>query len=880
MNKIYNIGKFIFLIGIFIIAQQSLQSAPTQLSPQNGDGCVDRDATFQWNSVKNASHYMFLLSTKADFSDTLRRNLNYPDTTISSLLPDNGTNYYWKVGSFIIGQDDDWSEGFTLTTKPAAPVQLLPIDLQVCQDFQQTFSWDSIENAVEYRLMISATPNFSDVKFDTTIKTTSIDLTMKKYFQNYYWRVNGRITGCNSEWSAVRQFRTVIGPPDMTFPADSAKGIDLGITFTWPTTAGADSYELQVSDDANFNNLLVNKSGLVVTSFDFLAPNYNTNYWWRMRTISQGCNSEWSKPYIFKTAYKQALAIDPGDTVRCVSLNTKFTWNKVEFATKYQIQVSSTELFGTKDMLFEQTNFSDTTITGYVKNASARIYWRVRANDSNNLGLWSEIKSFFTTGDAPISLSPVDGAVEVPRGVEIKWQSIGQTQSFDLEISRNAQFNDIDLEYQGIVDLKKDVVLSDYNTQYYYRVRASFNGCLSDWSQVFSFKSIQGFPNLISPYNSESNLTTDLQLKWSLVPTAINYDFRIATDDQFVNYKGQNGVISNSYLFKGLDPNTTYYWMVRSNDQWGTSPWSQVFSFTTGAGYTNVPTIILPENGNVKEPIAGTIKWTSSENATSYTLQISTDRKFNTVDKEVKDIMDTTYDYSGLDNFTEYWVRVASVNETTTSDFSNAHKFRTIALPPSDKGLAITPTDGATSIPYQKINFTWTKVPRTDLGLASESGYEFLLSKSEDYSDTVLYDQRVFEDGKLYIDIFTNGTTYFWKIRGWNEAGFGPWSDSFSFSTDPNTSVSDANYFDFGATVVPNPVENNAELRFNLEKPSKATLSIVDQTGKVVYRLDNIQAKSNQNTINLNLNNFSNGSYLFNLTIGDKHQTGKIIISR
>lgn len=881
MKKIYTIGKYIFLFGLIILAQQSLYSAPTQLMPQNGDDCVDRDATFEWSSVPNASHYMYLISTQADFSDTVTIDENYSDTLVSYNLPDNATTYYWKVGSSVIGQTDEWSDGFSLTSKAGAPVQVAPVDLAVCQDFEQTFDWDSIPSANSYRLMISATPNYSDVKFDTVVTGTSVTLTMNQYFQNYYWRVNGNIGACTSEWSETNEFRTLVGPPNIISPVDSAKGIDLAVQLIWPDAGGAQSYDLQVSTDENFATLLIDTTGLIEPTFNFTAPNYNQQLWWRLRTLGNGCNSAWSKGYTFKTTFEKAVALSPNDSARCVPLLTTFTWEEVKDATEYEVQASKTELFTNQDILFSQVHISGTTITGNVKNASARIYWRVRANDSTNQGLWSDIKSYFTTGDSPIALAPADGSVGVPRGTQIQWQSIGQAQSFDLQIAESADFSDTTLNFTNVMDLKKDIVVPKYNTKYYFRVRSIFNGCASAWSEVLSFTSIQGFPNLIYPENNDANITTQVLLQWSEEPYAQNYDFRIATDEQFVDYSGQNGVQSNSYLFSGLEPQTTYYWKVRSNDQWGTSPWSEVFTFTTGAGFTNVPTILFPEYGSVKVSTVNSIYWTKSKNATKYILQIATDRKFNDLVVNDSTLTDTVYAYTDLNNFTEYWVRVASLNNTTISDFSNLIKFRTIAIAPSDTAELLTPENNIkASVVNDRINFTWSYVPRTDIGLASESGYEFLLSSTSDFTDTLLYNPKVYEDGTNIGYKEEWKTNFAWKVRGWNEAGFGPWSEVFTFTVDDPTSVEDATYFDFGATLVPNPVENNAELRFTTTNPSTASLTIVDQTGKVMLRLENIQVNSNLNTIPLDFSNFNSGSYLFNLTVGNKHQTGKIIISK
>lgn len=883
MNKVYYFSKYIVLLGFFFFAQQNIFAAPpTQLLPLDEDDCVSLDATFRWTSDPAGAYYMYIISTQADFSDTLTKNLNYSDTVVSYQLPVNSTKYYWKVGVHIIGDTDQWSDGFTLTTSPAPSTLLAPAHTSTCLDFDQNFSWNAVNNAIDYKVQISKLANFGQTILDTTLTATTFDYVVNDYFQDYFWRVKARTPGCETDWSEIFQFRTIVGPPSISTPADSAKGLALTVDLNWPSAPGASDYDLQVSDDENFNNLLVDEMNTTQQSYQFNSPNSNKRFWWRLRTNGQGCSSVWSEAFTFITAFPQTTVIGPKDPDKCVSINTEFMWNAVTGATKYHVQAAKTENFGITDMLFEDKNVIGTSVIGDVKEATSRIYWRVRVNDGDNFGLWSEIADYFTTGDAPIATSPQEGETEVPRGIEINWTSLGAIQSSDLQIARDSNFIDLDINENDLGDTKLSVVLSSYNTQYYYRVRTAFNGCESDWSQVVSFKSIQGFPDLIKPINTEGNVPVDAQLEWSAVPTAITYDFRIATKMDFSDATGQNGLKANNFLVQDLMPNTNYFWMVRTNDQWGTSPWSEVFSFSTGSGETNVPILISPERNTVKIPTDGIMNWRRSENATKYHLQVSTDRNFaeGTIVIDELEVADTVYNYMNLDSFTEYWFRVASVNETVKSDFSSPNKFRTIAIAPSDTALAINPTDGAEDVPFNQIKFEWTEVARTNLGLSNESGYELLLSSKQDYSDTLIYNTKIGDESKIYSTLFTNGTTYFWKVRGWNEAGFGPWSESFSFTTDAFTSVADGNYFDFGTTLVPNPIQNNAELRFRLDRPGTVNFTIVDQTGREVYRLENISANSNANTIPLNFDILNNGTYLFNLQVGDKYQTGKIIISR
>ena len=881
MKKIYYLSKYILLFAIFIFVQQGLISAPTQLSPQNGDDCVDKDAVFEWTKVKDASYYMYIISTKADFSDTLKKDLSYNDTTVAFALPNFSTKYYWKVGSHIIGENDSWNDGFVLTTHPAPPTLTSPDDMLECQAFNQTFSWSAVPNAAKYKLQISTNANFNTTVADTQIAGTSLDIVLNKYFTTYYWRVKGLLVGCETPYSTPRSLITLVGAPDMATPKNDSVGVPLNVTFTWPAAAGANTYDIQVSDDANFTNLLVDQMNLTEVNFAWDAPNHNKKYYWRMRTLGQTCSSEWSNAFNFKTAYPVAVTNTPADSAACVSILATFNWQAVPGATQYELQAFKTAAFMKGDELFVAKNIVGTSITGNVVRSYNDVFWRVRANDDNNVGLWSEVKSFRTTIEAPLIKSPNDGVTEVPRGVTITWEPLTPATSFQIQISKNDAFTDIELDSAEIKDVSLNTVLSSYNTQFFYRVRTLLGDCYSEWSAVFSLTSIQGFPNLIYPENAESNVTTDVQMLWSKVPTAINYDIRFSTDDEFVNEFGQNGVKTNSILQKDLLPNTIYYWKVRSNDQWGTSPWSQVYLFNTGEGFTNVPFLIYPENFSIKLPTTGVMNWRSSDNASSYNLQISEDLKFNEDDivREIQNIKDTTYSYTDLDNFKEYWFRVASVNQTTTSDYSKPHRFRTIAQPPTDQAVAIKPVDGDSKVPYKKTQFEWTKVARTDLGLASESGYELLISTTQDFSDTLIYNTRVFEEDINYENKFDMSTTYFWKTRGWNEAGFGPWSEGFSFTTDIQTTVTGGN-FDFGTSIVPNPIQNSAELRFNLETPGNVNFTIIDQTGKTVFTLENISANGNLNVLPLNLDDLSNGSYLFKLQTGTKFQSGKIIISR
>lgn len=70
--------------------------------------------------------------------------------------------------------------------------------------------------------------------------------------------------------------------------------------------------------------------------------------------------------------------------------------------------------------------------------------------------------------------------------------------------------------------------------------------------------------------------------------------------------------------------------------------------------------------------------------------------------------------------------------------------------------------------------------------------YHLQVSKKSDMSNPVINNQDLTTYGYQPTQAFENDVTYYWKVRGWNDAGFGAWSPVWSFKT--------------GASVPGNPV--------------------------------------------------------------------------
>jgi uncharacterized protein YkwD len=61
--------------------------------------------------------------------------------------------------------------------------------------------------------------------------------------------------------------------------------------------------------------------------------------------------------------------------------------------------------------------------------------------------------------------------------------------------------------------------------------------------------------------------------------------------------------------------------------------------------------------------------------------------------------------------------------------------------------------------------------------------YHLQVSKKSDMSDPIINDQALTTYGYQPSKGLENNVTYYWKVRGWNDAGFGKWSMIWSFKT-------------------------------------------------------------------------------------------------
>jgi photosystem II stability/assembly factor-like uncharacterized protein len=295
-------------------------------------------------------------------------------------------------------------------------------------------------------------------------------------------------------------------------------------------------------------------------------------------------------------------------------------------------------------------------------------------------------------------------------------------------------------------------------------------------------------PVLRYPANDSVGVPTSWHLVWQTTPGAATYRVQISTSPDFATTAlDRSGLAAPSEGFEGLNEQTKYYWRVDASNGAGTSPWSEVWSFTTGKNDAPVPppvpALVSPANDSTGVPIARSLWWTSAAGALTYRVQLSTSPDFSTTVLDKSGLTTTTQAFTGLANDTKYYWRVSARNDAGTSPWSASWSFTTASadapIPPPAPAL-ISPADDSVDVPRSRTLF-WSALPNA-------TSYRVQLSTSPDFTTTVLDQSALADPFAPFADLAAQ-RRYYWRVSASNAAGTGPWSAVWSFVTAGVTAV-------------------------------------------------------------------------------------------
>lgn len=881
--KKYTLFAAIIFLGLISIAERSFaQIPPTHKSPSNGQFCQLVNTTFEWSMPLSWEEFTLQISLSEDFSESVTTFQNIADTSFTTVIPRFDTTYYWRVTVELTSGDERTSTPWRFTTTSEPSMSLYPSDDTLCiyrtqdniefvwTDMADTYVFE-ISDEADFSNLVVLRSGLSDTTFTASVGQIPESMT------TYYWRVQGFNGTCATDYTEVRTFTTAPAKPILTFPGNNAFGAPLfdlppyQIRVEWEYDDMADFYQIQIDTLPTFANPIFDSTLIDTNYYDAdIDDNYNEIYYWRVRAAYGTCTTLWSEVFSFKTPYPVETPLIPANGRICYPIDADFIWETVADAGKYRIQVAADTNF--TNIIFEDADITATSISYMLPETNTKYYWRYRAEDDNNVGVWSEINSFTTAISPPELSSPVNNSGVNMIMPTFRWEDFGENSIYRITIAEDEDFTNVVIDSAGIDTNFIQLGTFDYNSTYYWRVMAEINTCVSAFSPSKMFKTVLDQVELASPADEATGVSITPTFTWEDLDGAIAYDIQLALDSNFTQIIGSKIDHTVSIIiFSGLtlSDTTNYYWRVRGTDEFGRAGWSDFFMFRTGINPPSRPNLISPAFRTTLIPINPTFSWTEVPNTDNYTLRISTNENM-TNSQTFDDIPQNSYQASGLDNYTTYFWQVKANNGGGESAWSHIWEFRTIDIAPTQTPILTDPKDGATNIPTI-YDFSWLESDRAIY-------YRIEISTDQNFNENNV--EIVFDRIGIPTRNITNmqeATTYYWRVRGWNEAGETNWSQIFSFETIDPTSVFEKMDRPFKSYIYPNPTENQAKLEFQIDTPGKVRIAIYDQLGREIMVAHDSFMNSGNQSIELSFEKVEKGIYIYHITSDNKHESGKII---
>lgn len=623
--------------------------------------------------------------------------------------------------------------------------------------------------------------------------------------------------------------------PVQTSPLDNTTGLSQPIIAIWSASSHAEKYIFQLSTDSSFTNLVVNDSTITDTiKLLPVLPDY-TQYFWRVKAVNIGGESDWSQIWNFKTlgsAYAVELVSPDNQSINQPVNGLTFNWKKpqerIETILKYQYQLSTDSLFGS--FIINDTTLTDTVKTVNNLNHLTNYYWRVRASNETGWGDWSNVWRTTTIIEKPaitVLALPINNATKLLQPITLKWNKTPRAEKYWLEVSEFSNFSTLLLVDSTLTDTLNVLPQLEYPKTYYWRVRGSNIGGMGDYSVVWNFRTL-GLPlivDLVLPANNSVNQpVSGLTFSWKIAgeenlltksvkgknkniaseginrddpgyaienlkgnefqsdgsqssspESILKYWMQVNSDTSSTAFFYNDSTITDTIkTLSGFGYLTNYYWRVKAMNEngWGTfSNWNK---FTTIIDRPSKPLLALPVNNSIGllQPVV--LVWNKSLRAEKYTLQVSETPQFTTIVFSDTSLTDTSKTLPTLLPLKLYYWRVSARNIGGKSDTSDVWSFKTLGTPATVN--LVYPGNNAQNIPTS-LTFVWNKA------YTQESITRYWFELVMDTTAGIVVRDTMLTDTTRAVSSIQNNKDYYWRVKAKNEAGWGNFSAWFKFRT-------------------------------------------------------------------------------------------------
>ncbi len=388
---------------------------PALIYPENNS--IDKllSEQFHWRKADEAQTYYIQVSKNGTYSDLLFDGNVGADTfkLIDNMLPE--TDYFWHVSSVNTEGTSEYSGTWTFRTSLKAIDLVTPLNKKVNVALDGKFSWQHHNGGSQYQIQISKVADFKTTVVDDKVNTVLEYQTNKlEYYKDYFWRVRLVIGTRIGLWSEIWAFKTGIQTTSLMNPPDKSVNQPTTLKFKWNEVTGAKLYQLQISKNVSFTDLVYSMDSLDKPEqyVEDLEP--EILYYWRVRAWNAESygTAQWSNVWTFTTGKVTLILRNPKSGTTGLAIPILLTWFAASPSEYYQIEIAKDNAF--ENIIFGKDSIYDTklSMTKTELEIHTNYFWRVKGISKVYSTDWSDTWQF-TSGELSVGESELFSSVKL-----------------------------------------------------------------------------------------------------------------------------------------------------------------------------------------------------------------------------------------------------------------------------------------------------------------------------------------------------------------------------------------------------------------------------------------------------------------------------------
>ncbi|MFH1050653.1 MAG: aryl-sulfate sulfotransferase [bacterium] len=498
---------------------------PELITPIKNEMNADIEGELVWNIDKCGVSYNLELSSDSLFNILIldKKNISAYSQPYWDLVYDK--DYYWRVRSHNSGDTSIWSAVNKFSTRLAKVNLTNPINNQDNIEDSLVLYWDTVSGATKYNIQIAFNDIFSKIFLDTNnVNSNQCPVYNLTKGMGFYWRVKAENDYKYGDWSDTWSFKTKkdtsLQIPILVSPSNNSISEPISNYLVWLNTGADAQYYLQVSENADFSNLIIDENAINQTHYTYNYLKFETKYYWRVRAFKEGINSDWSDIWNFTTVgakdTSEIKLLEPQNGETGVSVSGVIQWEIDSLSNSpdsvFKIEIS------------ENPNFAICTISEIIAYNSKfqydnllynkEYFWRVGIINVGESILWSSTSRFITELESPNILSPENGSINNVLDGLLSWEQSDGATGYALILTDDSLFINTIINESNLNRLSYNYTLPQYTT-FYWQVKALSANNTSQWSKINNFTTLkitdvienpEIIPNLII-YNDNLHLS-------------------------------------------------------------------------------------------------------------------------------------------------------------------------------------------------------------------------------------------------------------------------------------------------------------------------------------------------------------------------------------